>query len=226
VEAHRKKKTDEEMEVETESSKTKFEKSNAGKKVNEAKGDKVPEKVGDADAKTAMSVAQSLLDLKNDSKLDSKESGATGPPCLKLPPRIEKTEKVEKTPPQSMPTLIPYPKQSPVGASALPPMPVLTPKPGLMKSVPSPGSKRGMGGNSLSPVPDSQTGKESPNSLNTSSQNIADNQTSPGGTSAGEQPPKLERRPTSPFQPVKPEPGSPNEALNNARYFLFLLRNG
>ena len=169
----------------------------------------------------AMSVAQSLLDLKNDSKLEKEAGGSSGPPSLSGPPRIEKrVEGAEKAggagQPASMPTLIPSPYSKPPSqsASALPPMPVLTPKPGLLPglSAPSPGPKRM---NPASPIPENagvSQGKLSP-SQNTQNNDIAQSTGSNlTPTGSHEQPPKLERRPTSPFQPVKPD--SPTQSAN------------
>ena len=165
-----------------------------------------------------MSVAQSLLELSKP-QLEKE----TGPPSLTLPPRIEK-EKAGQTPSTagqtSMPTLIQgfHPKPAAQSASALPPMPILTPKPGLLQSAPSPGPKRMTQG---SPVPDAGPGKTSPCQTAPNTAQAADAVPSPVlGTTSSEQPPKLERRPTSPFQPVKPDPGSPNAAQQNARCAL------
>ena len=194
-------------------------------------------------------VAHALLDLKNDSK-----SGNEGPPSLTGPPRMTPKD-------GGPPTLHPshsIPKRSPQSQPSLPPMPILTPKPGLLQSAPSPGGKRISQGSPVlgDPANPAQTpGKVSP-SPNLNSQSAADATIVPraipnaatGGasgiieaakptqnstltqssiqnnatqlqnnpTSNSDAPPKLERRPTSPFQPVKPaeQTQSPSAIIN------------
>lgn len=214
-----------------------------------AEGEKKEDKNGLGDE--AKDIALTLLDLKtgNDSKLE-KEGG---PPSLTGPPRMEKG---------GPPTLHPshaIPKRSPQSQPSLPPMPILTPKPGLLQSAPSPGGKRISQGSPVPPDPQNPAqnpGKVSP-SPNLNSQSAADApivpRAIPNAATSGasgiieaakptqnatltqnsiqpstnpqlpvnpspntDVPPKLERRPTSPFQPVKPadQTQSPSQIIN------------
>ena len=171
---------------------------------------------------------------------------------------MSKSENLSLGRPQSVENVVAPPllQKQPTSsqASSLPPMPVLTPKPGLSlgNNAPSPIPRRS---NQLSPsldesglemingttaATDSTSPKTEPTSTVApsvissvvqsdpnvpisvptaqnavpSSSLVIDpsrSQVSPTTIGAAEIPPKLERRPTSPFQPVKPENDSPSQ---------------
>lgn len=170
-------------------------------------------------------------------QLSDQKDGAAGPPSL-TKGRPQSTE----NPPSVNPPPPPLLQQQPKGGSGpnLPPMPVLTPKPGLMtgNGAPSPGPRRpnqsspilGENGDVIEvPIDTSaavttSTGASIVASVVQSDPNVpisvptaqtaspvASNM-SPSQQGPAEIPPKLERRPTSPFHPVKPETESPTRA--------------
>ncbi|CAG5098424.1 Oidioi.mRNA.OKI2018_I69.XSR.g15655.t1.cds [Oikopleura dioica] len=185
-------------------------------------------------------------------QLSDQKDGGTGPPSLTKGSkgRPQSVENVVAPPP---PLLQKQPTSS--QASSLPPMPVLTPKPGLSlgNNAPSPIPRRP---NQLSPSLD-ESGLEMINGTTAATDSTSPKTTEPTSTiapsvissvvqsdpnvpisvptaqnavpstslvidpsrsqvspttiGAAEIPPKLERRPTSPFQPVKPENESPSQ---------------
>jgi len=186
-------------------------------------------------------------------QLSDQKEGGSGPPSL---------TKGSKGRPQSVENVVAPPpppllqKQPAAGQGSLPPMPVLTPKPGLSfgnNGAPSPIPNQQRRPNQLSPsldesgmelfngsaaAPDSTSPKSElsstvapsvislvvqsdpnvPISVPTAQNAVpgvidpSRGQTSPSASAAAADiPPRLERRPTSPFHPVKPEVESPSQ---------------